>query len=100
MSSQPLPRAAVPPWTTAIDGCRLILRGVTFRTGARVAVVVGTILTAVNQGAVIVGADATVVTWIRVGVNYVVPFVVSSIGYLAPFRCRADVRKLRRRLDS
>jgi hypothetical protein len=23
----------------------------------------------------------------RAAVNYVVPFVVSSIGYLAPFRC-------------
>lgn len=33
----------------------------------------------------IAGGDATTpVTWLRVGVNYVVPFLVSSIGYLAP----------------
>ncbi len=54
------------------------------------ALVVGTILTVVNQGSVIAGGDATVATWIRVVVNYLVPFIVSSIGYLAPFRCRDD----------
>ena len=54
----------------------------------RVALVVGTILTLVNQGSVILGGDATAVTWVRVCVNYVVPFIVSSIGYLAPFRLR------------
>jgi hypothetical protein len=80
--------AIVPPWTTRGQACRLVLRGVTFPTCARVALVVGTILTIVNQGSVIVGGDATVATWMRVAVNYVVPFVVSSIGYLAPFRCR------------
>jgi hypothetical protein len=71
-----------------IEGCRLILRGVTFRTGIRVALVVGTILSVVNQGSVIVGGDATPVSWVRVGVNYLVPYLVSSIGYLAPFRVR------------
>lgn len=78
----------MPAWSTPIEACRLILRGVTFRTCVRVAIVVGTILTAVNQGSVIVGGDASAVTWLRVSVNYLVPFVVSSIGYLAPFRCR------------
>lgn len=80
--------ASVPPWSSTADGCRLILRGVTFRICARVAVVVGTILTLVNQGSVVVGGDATLGTWLRVVVNFLVPFIVSSIGYLAPFRCR------------
>ncbi len=89
--SSPIPsRVAVPPWSSALGACRLILSGVTFRTCVRVAIVVGTILTAVNQGSVIVSGDASVVTWLRVGVNYLVPFVVSSVGYLAPFRCRVD----------
>jgi hypothetical protein len=82
---------AVPPWSSPAEGCRLVLRGVTFRTCARVALVVGTILTLVNQGSVILGGDATPATWVRVGVNYLVPFIVSSIGYLAPFRCRPGV---------
>ena len=80
----------VPAWSSTLDGCRLVLHGVTFRTCARLALIVGTVLTFVNQGAVIVGGDASVATWLRVGVNYLVPFIVSSIGYLAPFRCRPD----------
>jgi low temperature requirement protein LtrA len=87
--TDPFPsHSVVPPWSTPIDACRLILRGVTFRTCMRVAIVVGTILTAVNQGSVIADGHASAATWIRVGVNYAVPFIVSSIGYLAPFRCR------------
>ncbi len=81
-------RPAVPAWSSPLEACRLILSGVTVRTGVRVAVVVGTILTIVNQGAVIARGDASIATWIRAAVNYLVPFVVSSIGYLAPFRCR------------
>lgn len=82
--------ADVPSWSSPVEGCRLVLRGVTFRTCIRVALVVGTVLTLVNQGSVIAGGDATVATWVRVGVNYLVPFIVSSIGYLAPFRCRDE----------
>ncbi len=81
-------RPPVPDWSTLADACRLIARGATFHTGIRVAATVGTILTVVNQGSVIVGGDATVATWIRVAVNYLVPFIVSSVGYLAPFRVR------------
>ena len=66
----------------------MILRGVTFTTCARIALVVGTILSVINQGSVVVEGDATAMTWVRVAFNYLVPFVVSSIGYLAPFRRR------------
>ena len=90
--TEPVARpVVVPPWSSRADACRLVLRGVTFPTCARVALVVGTILTVVNQGSVIVGGEATSATWVRVGVNYLVPFLVSSIGYLAPFRCRPVV---------
>lgn len=41
-----------------------------------------------NQGSVIIGGEANWVTWIRVGVNYLTPSVVASIGYLAG--CRAE----------
>lgn len=66
----------------------LFLRGVTVRVAGRVAVLVGTVLSAVNQGSLIVAGDATGATWIRVSVNYLTPFVVTSIGYLAG--CRAE----------
>jgi hypothetical protein len=47
---------------------------------------VGTVLTLVNQGAVLAAGDISAATWTRVAVNYLVPFLVSSIAYLAPFR--------------
>jgi hypothetical protein len=64
----------------------LIFRGVTYRTASRVALVVGTILSAVNQGTVIANGHAVATTWVRVAVNYLVPYTVASIGYLSPFR--------------
>ena len=83
---------AVPQWTTPREAVRLILRGVTYRTASRVALVVGTILSAVNQGTVIANGDTVAATWVRVAVNYVVPYTVASVGYLAPFRVRAPLR--------
>jgi hypothetical protein len=47
---------------------------------------VGTILSTVNQGTVIANGHAVATTWIRVAVNYMVPYTVASIGYLSPFR--------------
>lgn len=46
----------------------------------------GTILTAANQGATLMDGDFPAATWVRAAVNYAVPFLVSSIGYLAPLR--------------
>ena len=47
---------------------------------AGIAVVVGTILTLVNQGDRIVSGDAGLGLWVRVGVTYLVPFVVANLG--------------------
>lgn len=76
----------VPPWSSSVEAVRLIARGYTFRTCIRVALVVGTLLSIVNQGAIVVGGHSDAMTAVRIGVNYLVPFVVSSVGYLAPFR--------------
>lgn len=75
-------------WDRPAEALALFPRGVTVRTAWKVAVVVGTVLSAVNQGAVITGGDATAATWARVGVNYVVPFLVSSVGFLSARRRR------------
>jgi hypothetical protein len=77
-------------WSTGRECVFLFLRGVTVRTAGRVALVVGTILSAVNQGSTIVDGNATWVTWLRIGVNYCVPFVVASIGFLSACRAPAD----------
>jgi hypothetical protein len=52
----------------------------------RIALVVGVILTLINQADVIIGGDATARTWVKVALNFCVPFVVSNLGLLAGTR--------------
>ena len=78
----------VPAWSTPREACVLIVKGVTFKTASRIAVIVGTLLTVVNQGAVIVGGHAGTATWMRTIANYLIPYTVASVGYLSPFRQR------------
>ena len=55
------------------------------------ALVVGTILSLINQADVVFGGRATVGTWVKIGLSYVVPFVVSSYGIvLGSNRARPD----------
>jgi hypothetical protein len=60
------------------------------RRTARIALVVGTILTLINQGDVIIRGEATAITWIKVALNYCVPFIVSNLGLLAGKRAEAE----------
>ena len=62
---------------------RQFARGVTLRPCLPVAGVVGCVLSAINEGARIARGDAAWPTWVQVGLNFVVPFLVSSYGYLA-----------------
>jgi hypothetical protein len=57
-----------------------------------VAIVVGTVLSLVNQGSAILAGTTTTSTWARMAVNYMVPFVVGSIGYLAGRRSKPTPR--------
>ncbi|HEX7145822.1 MAG TPA: hypothetical protein VF225_10995 [Gaiellaceae bacterium] len=50
-----------------------VLRREHLRRTVRIALVVGILLTAVNQLDVIVRGDATAITWIKCGTNFVVP---------------------------
>ncbi len=44
---------------------------------------VGTVLTAINQGDVIARGEATTTTLVKAALNYLVPFIVSNLGLLA-----------------
>ncbi|HVA85365.1 MAG TPA: nitrate/nitrite transporter NrtS [Candidatus Saccharimonadales bacterium] len=48
-----------------------------------IAIIVGTILTLLNEGDVILGGNATSATAVKAGLNYLVPFVVSNLGLLS-----------------
>ena len=51
-----------------------------------VAAVVGCVLSAINEGGRIASGHAGWLTWVQVGLNFVVPFLVSSYGYLTATR--------------
>ncbi len=53
------------------------------RKTLRIALVVGCVLTLINQGDVLAHGDATALTGVKIGLNFVVPFVVSNLGVLA-----------------
>ena len=61
------------------------------RRTVRIAWIVGLILTAINQADVILGGDATTGTWVKAGLNFCVPFIVSNLGLLAGKRAEAEV---------
>jgi len=61
------------------------------RRTVKIALVVGTILTAINQADVIVAGDATVATAVKALLNYCVPFVVSNLGVLAAKRAEGAI---------
>jgi hypothetical protein len=58
------------------------------RRTTRIAIVVGIALTLINQSGVLFAGHATTTTWIRCGLNFVVPFVVSNLGLLSGWRSR------------
>lgn len=67
------------PWST---WCWPILSGRTRRIALPVALVVGTILTVVNQGSKLLVGEVDSVVVLRALANYAIPYVVSSIGYI------------------
>ena len=82
------PEAPDLAWRTWWQAGRLIATGATFATGARIALVVGTLLTAVNLGGHIRGGELDTGTGVRIAANYLIPYVVSSLGLLARSRVR------------
>jgi hypothetical protein len=78
--------AGAPTWSTPLEALRVVFLRTTLRRTIPIALVVGTILSLINQAGVVFGGEATLVTWVRVGANYLVPFCVSSLGFLSATR--------------
>lgn len=81
-----LPSQDAPSWSRPTEAVLLFLRGATASTAWRVALLVGALLSAVNQGTVVLDGAATTATWVRIAFNFVVPYVVASIGFLSACR--------------
>ena len=75
-----------PSWRTPSEALRVVFLRSTLRKTVKIALVVGTILSLINQAGVIFDGRATYVTWLRVAANYFVPFCVSSTGFLSATR--------------
>ncbi len=81
-------RDEVDEWRTAGEALRLSFRTSTLRRTVVIALIVGTLLSLVNQADVIVSGNADAVTWVRIVVNFLVPFCVSTAGFLSACRLR------------
>lgn len=66
--------------------CAFCLQRRNLRRTLRIALVVGIALTLINQGGVIVAGHATAATWVRCGLNFLVPFLVANAGLLSARR--------------
>lgn len=86
--------ARLQPWSRPRDAVWLLVRGATFGTCAPVAVVVGTVLSVVNQGDVIVNGAGDVVVAAKVAANMTIPYLTSSTGTLLAVRRRFHEHRL------
>ena len=75
-------------WSRPTEAPALFFRGRTVRTAGPTAAVVGTLLSVVNRGHLLLEGDTDAGTWMRVAVNYLVPYTVVSTGFLSARRVR------------
>jgi hypothetical protein len=80
---------SVATWATWREAGWVVLEPRHLRATVRIALVVGTVLFAINQLDVVVSGDATTVTWVKSAITYLVPFVVSNLGVLTATRRRS-----------
>jgi hypothetical protein len=73
-----------------LEQMRIVMRPEHLRRTVKIALVIGTILFLINQADVVLRGDATGSTWLKVGLSYCVPFIVSNLGLLAGKRAEAE----------
>lgn len=78
--------SAQPRWRTLSEAAAVAVRRSTLRRTLPIALTVGTLLTAINLGGTILGDRATAATWVRVALNFLIPLLVSTFGYLSATR--------------
>jgi len=78
--------APLQPWAEPRQAFRQLSRGATLRTCVPVAVVVGSLLSAVNEGDVLVSGMVTQRVVVKLVANLLIPFLTSSTGALLAVR--------------
>jgi hypothetical protein len=79
-----LPR--LQPWATSRQAVSQLLHGATLRLCAPVALLVGTLLSLVNQADIVLAGDADGRVVAKVAANLLIPFLTSSTGALLAVR--------------
>ena len=72
------------------DAVAIVLEPAHLRKTLKIALIVGCVLTAINQLDVFIAGDATALTFVKTGLNFVVPFAVSNLGLLAGKRAETE----------
>lgn len=75
-------RTGAPTWVTPREALRVVCYWPHLSRTALTALVIGTVLFAINQLDVALAGHATTSTWVKTGVTYLVPFTVANIGLL------------------
>ncbi len=80
-------RADAPPtWTCVSEAFDVCLFPPNRKRIAAIALVVGSLLVAINQGGTLASGREDWVVWIRVALDYLIPTCVSTLGVLAGSR--------------
>lgn len=79
-------RHHVPHWRTWREIPRVVFHPANLRQTLAVALVVGTVLFAVNQLDVVMDGRATTTVWVKSAATYLVPFVVANYGIVIASR--------------
>lgn len=76
--------AAARGWRAALlERCRYCGRSENLRATTRIALAVGLVLTAINEGDTLAAGDLGVGLAVKIPLNFIVPFIVSNLGLLA-----------------
>jgi hypothetical protein len=75
-----------PTWATWREAIGVMIFRPHLRKTVLIALVVGTVLFAINQLDVVVRGEATTAVWVKSAVTYLVPFCVSNAGVLVATR--------------
>jgi hypothetical protein len=71
------------------DRIAICLEPTNLHRTAKIAAVVGCVLTLINEGDVVIAGHATAQTGLKIALNFCVPFIVSNLGLLAGHRDQA-----------
>ena len=68
------------------EWCQVALRRSVALRAARVALIVGAILIAINQGDLLLAGDVDARTWLKIVLTPIVPYLVSTVSSVAALR--------------